>query len=267
MGSNSEIHGIVLSGGEGKRLRPLTYYFQKCMIPIGCRQKPLLEYVVRLLAYHGVKDITLLVGYKHEQITNYFNGGERFGVRLDYLNDDPNLKGSGGSLINAYQQGVIKAEETLLIYYGDILSNVNLTEMLTQHWDERVVATLATSRGYQVPVGVAEVKGKKVVGWVEKPTLDINAGMGILAIQSNVLKDLLCLIGRKKECDIMGDFVPYLIEIGEPVGCYSTNAFWYDVGSVERYEKLDNGLLEKTLGSLFLDDGSNGSESIEVKFH
>ena len=109
MGSNSEIHGIILSGGEGKRLRPLTYYFQKCMIPIGSRQKPLFEYVVRLLAYHDVRDITLLVGYKHEQITNYFNGGERFRVRLDYLNDDPNLKGSGGSLINAYQKGVIKA--------------------------------------------------------------------------------------------------------------------------------------------------------------
>jgi len=109
MGSNSEIHGIILSGGEGKRLRPLTYYFQKCMIPIGSRQKPLFEYVVRLLAYHDVRDITLLVGYKYEQITNYFNGGERFRVRLDYLNDDPNLKGSGGSLINAYQKGVIKA--------------------------------------------------------------------------------------------------------------------------------------------------------------
>jgi mannose-1-phosphate guanylyltransferase len=152
------------------------------MIPIGFRQKPLLEYVVRLLAYHGVRDITLLVGYKHEQITNYFNGGERFGVRINYLNDNPDLKGSGGSLINAYEQGVIKADETLLIHYGDILSNVNLTEMLVQHWDERVLATLAVAHGYQVPVGVAEVKGKRLVGWVEKPTLDINAGIGILAI-------------------------------------------------------------------------------------
>jgi len=266
MCNSPKVHGIILSGGEGKRLRPLTYYFQKCMIPIGTRQRPLLEYVVRLLAYHDVRDITLLVGYKHEQIMNYFNGGERFGVRLNYLNDNPDLKGSGGSLINAYQLGIIKEDETLLIYYGDILSNVDLTEMLTQHWDERVVATLATARGYQVAVGVAEVEGERVVGWVEKPTLDINAGIGILALQSNILKDLLCLGKRKKECDIMGDLVPYLLEIGEPVGCYSTDAFWYDVGSVERYEKLDNGIIEKALGDLFLDE-NQGSRPTSIEAH
>ena len=128
--------------------------------------------------------------------------------------------------------------------------------MLIHHWDERVPATLATARGYQVPVGVAEVKGKRVVGWVEKPTLEIDVGIGILALESNVLRDILFLSKRKKECDIMGDLLPYLIEIGEPVGCYSTDAFWYDVGSMERYEKLDNGLLEKVLGHLFLGRGT-----------
>jgi mannose-1-phosphate guanylyltransferase len=70
---------------------------------------------------------------------------------------------------------------------------------------------------------------------------------------SSVIKGLLHLSKRKKECDIMGDLVPYLIEMGEPVGCYSTDAFWYDVGSVERYEKLENGIVEKALGDLFLD--------------
>ena len=266
MGDNPRVHGIVLSGGEGKRLRPLTYYFQKCMIPIGCKQKPLLEYVVRLLAYHDVRDITLLVGYKHEQIVNYFNGAERFGVRISYLNDNPKLKGSGGSLVNAYEQGIIRAGETLLIYYGDILSNVDLSKMLMQHWEEGVVATLATAQGYQVPVGVAEIQGKRVIGWVEKPILNINAGIGILALQSTVLRELLPLVKTKEECDIMGDLVPYLLEIGEPVGCYSTDAFWYDVGSVERYEKLDNGLIEKSLGYLLLGDKS-GDRPIRVEPH
>lgn len=76
MSENMRTHGIVLAGGEGTRLRPLTFYFQKCMIPIGSSQKPLLEYVVRLLAYHEIRNITLLVGYKHEQIENYFDLGE-----------------------------------------------------------------------------------------------------------------------------------------------------------------------------------------------
>ena len=64
---------LILCGGPGKRLRPITYYFQKTMIPVGLRQRPLLEYVIRLLRYHGIKDMILLVNYKYEQIQNYFS--------------------------------------------------------------------------------------------------------------------------------------------------------------------------------------------------
>ena len=253
MASDRKVHGIILAGGEGKRLRPLTYYFQKCMIPIGCGQKPLLEYVIRLLEYHDIKDITLLVGYKHEQIMNYFDKGERFGVRLDYLKDDPDLKGNGASLLNAYRQGLIRPGETLLIYYGDILSNIDLDEMLQQHFQEKSAATLAITNGYRVSVGVAEVNEKRVIGWVEKPYLNINAGIGILVLESNVIERLLGIIGDK-ECDIMGDIISHLIKTGEQVGCYCTDAFWYDVGSIELYEKLDNGLVQKVLGNVLFNE-------------
>ncbi len=69
------IKGIVLAGGEGTRFRPLTYYFQKCMIPVGDEQKPILDYILRLFKYHGIKKTVLLVGYKHQQIENYFDHG------------------------------------------------------------------------------------------------------------------------------------------------------------------------------------------------
>ncbi|RLG73434.1 MAG: hypothetical protein DRO23_08940, partial [Thermoprotei archaeon] len=91
-----KVKGAVLCGGVGKRLRPLTYYFQKTMIPIGKRQKPLLEYIVKLLKYHNIKNLVLLVGYKHEQIVNYFENGERFGVKISYVVDSPEYKGTGG---------------------------------------------------------------------------------------------------------------------------------------------------------------------------
>src|SRR4030042_6879232 len=156
MKKSTSIKGIVLAGGEGKRLRPLTYYFQKCMIPIGNNQKPLLEYIIRLLRYHNITDISLLIGYKYEQITNYFNGGSRFGVNLDYLMDNAGLRGTGGSLLNAYRNGVIKSNENILIYYGDIISNIDLSEMINQHCKRGAVATLALTKGYQVGVGVAE---------------------------------------------------------------------------------------------------------------
>lgn len=251
MDCNARVHGVVLAGGEGKRLRPLTYYFQKCMIPIGSTQKPLLEYIVRLLTHHGVRHVTFLVGYKHEQIVNYFGDGDRFGAICDYVRDDAELEGSGWSLVNAYTQGAVGDDETLLIYYGDILSNMDLGEMLAQHREEKVAATLATSHGYQVPVGVAEVEGKRVKGWVEKPVLPIFAGMGVLALESRILRTLSSPLGDKRDFDIMADIVPGLLRAGEPVGCYSTSAFWYDVGSVERYEKIDNGLLDKAFRVMF----------------
>ena len=244
--------GVVLAGGEGKRLRPLSYYFQKCMIPIGNKQKPLLEYVIRLLGYHDVNDILLLAGYKHEQIVNYFNGGERFGVNITCVLDDPELKGTGGSLLNMYRRGLIGLHETLLVYYGDIISDINLSEMMERHRQRRAMATLALSRGYQVRVGVAEVNGGDVTGWTEKPTLELKVGTGILILDASALQELERLSERYTTLDIMSHLIPHLIEKGEVINAYVTNAFWYDVGSTERYEKLDNNIIEKRLEYLLI---------------
>ena len=92
--------GVVLAGGEGKRLRPLTYYFQKCMIPVGSCQKPLLEYILVHLRKHGIVDAKMLVGYKHEQIVNYFDDGSRFGVRIRYYIDEPSLRSAHDVLLH-----------------------------------------------------------------------------------------------------------------------------------------------------------------------
>lgn len=239
------VRGVVLAGGEGKRLRPLSYYFQKCMIPIGSKQKPLLECVISLLRHHGITDILLLAGYKHEQIVNYFNGGERFGVTMSYVPDDPALKGTGGSLLNAYRRGLIESHETLLVYYGDIVSDINVTEMVEQHQQRRAMATLALSQGYQVRVGVAEVNGGDVTGWTEKPTLELNVGIGILVLEASALQELERLSACYKNLDVMSHLIPRLLETGEVVHAYVTDAFWYDVGSTDRYEKLDNSVIDK----------------------
>ena len=79
---NMNIKGVVLAGGQGTRFRPLTYYIQKCMIPVGKKEKPVLDYIIRLFSHHNIPNIVLLVGYKHQQIQNYFNDGRRFGVKL-----------------------------------------------------------------------------------------------------------------------------------------------------------------------------------------
>ena len=240
-----KVKGVILCGGEGKRLRPLTYYFQKTMIPVGRKQKPLLEYIVKLLKYHGIEDLVLLVGYKHEQIVNYFENGERFGVKINYIVDNPKYKGTGGALLNAYLKGAFDNVKTLLIYYGDILSNINLTEMLNKHWEWNSAVTLAVAAKYQIPVGVVETKGNKVVGVKEKPWLNIKATIGILALETNTLKVLEKLSEKKRELDIMGDLIPELIKEKHPVYAYQYKGKWYDVGTTERYEKLDSNKIEE----------------------
>lgn len=243
------IKGVILAGGQGKRLRPLSYYFQKCMIPVGHIQKPLLEYIIRLFKYHSITDVSLLVGYKHEQIINYFNSGDRFGVKITYVLDNDEFTGSGGSILNFHHTAPIDANDTLIIYYGDIISNIDLHQMLNEHHKNQATATLALTQGYQVRVGIANVVGNDITAWQEKPTLDLYAGIGIMTLNGTAMNDLneLHKSSLTKEIDVMSHLVPYLLQKQRKVKAFITDAFWYDVGSTERYEKLENSDIETAL--------------------
>jgi mannose-1-phosphate guanylyltransferase len=247
----SKAKGLVLCGGPGTRLRPITYYVQKTMVPVGLKQKPLLEYVVRLFKFHGVTDLAFLVDYKAEQIVNYFNDGSRFNVKISYIHDDPTLKGTGGSVLNAYRKGGVNTENTLLVYYGDILTNMNLKELLQQHEDRRASATVALATGFMVRVGLADIENDgRIRGFVEKPRLEKPVSVGILALDGGVLVDMENLSDKKNELDLMKDVVPYLIKMGKPVYGYLSDIFWYDIGSTEAYEKLNPRIVEKLLSYL-----------------
>jgi mannose-1-phosphate guanylyltransferase len=240
------VKGLVFCGGQGTRLRPITYYFQKTMVPVGLKQKPLLEYVVRLLEFHGIEDLVFLVNYKAEQIVNYFEEGSRFNVRISYVNDDPLLKGTAGSVLNAYRQGAVNMKDTLLVYYGDILTNMNMNDLLHYHRDKRSCATVALASGFTVRVGLADLdKDGKIRGFVEKPTLEKPVSIGIAVLKGETLEDVELLKKEKRELDLMRDVIPYLIKVGKPVYGYVSEAFWYDVLSTEAYEKLSPKLVDK----------------------
>jgi len=247
-----KVKGLILCGGTGTRLRPITYYFQKTMIPIGSKQKPLLEYVVRLLSFHGIVDLAFLVNYKAEQIVNYFDDGSRFGVRVSYINDAPKLGGTAGSVLNAYRQGVAMIEDTLLVYYGDIVTTIDLDDLLNYHSSKRALATVALASGFTVRVGLADLdKNDKIRGFVEKPRLEKPVSIGIMALEGETIQDIEKLHKQKRKVDLMKDLIPHLVENGKPVYGYLTKAFWYDVGSTEAYEKLDHGSVDKSFAYLF----------------
>ncbi|HDJ25961.1 MAG TPA: nucleotidyltransferase family protein [Candidatus Bathyarchaeota archaeon] len=245
------VKGVVLCGGKGSRLRPLSYYIPKPMVPIGRGQRPLLEYVIRLMSYHDIKDILLLIGHKGEQVRNYFRDGGFLGVRLSYLRDDPSTPGTGGAILNALRKGMMDEEGTYLIYYGDILSDIDLSEMLRFHGSTGAAATLAVSTAYTLPVSVAELDGSRIIRFEEKPAFNVPVGIGILAVEGEAFKHLHDLAEEGAELDLMKHFLPRLIELGLDVRAYVTGAFWYDVGSLEKYEKLNPDEVEKRFSFLF----------------
>lgn len=232
-------------------MRPITYYLQKSLIPIGLRQKPLLEYVVRLLKFHGVADLAFLVDYKAEQVFNYFDDGSRFGVKISYVRDVPEYKGTAGSVLNAFKQNAARKDDTLLIYYGDIVTAINLKKLLDYHRQKKAVATVALSSGFTVRVGLADLdKEGRILGFVEKPQLEKPVSIGIMALEGETLNDIEGLFPKKRGVDLMKDVVPDLVKSGKPVYGYLSDAFWYDVGSIETYEKLDHDSIEKSLAYL-----------------
>ncbi len=246
------LKAAVLCGGVGSRLRPLTYYFQKTMLPVGERQKPILEYILRTLKHNGIDEALLLASYKAEQIQNYFKSGTSLDMDLSYLADDPNMKGNGGALLNAYRKGVLNEDDQILVYYGDILTTMDLKRMLARHISTDACATLAVAHGYRLPVGVAEVKGDRLLKMEEKPSMDIRVGIGILALKGEALMTLEGMSKGAAELDVMGELIPQLISEGKKVKVFETKDYWIDVGSIETYEKLDHAKLERSFRELFL---------------
>ncbi len=239
----------ILCGGEGTRLRPLTNYFQKTMIPIGRSRRPLLEYIVRLIVYNGIKDIVLLCGYRAEEIENYFGNGGRFGARIVYSRDEPNAKGSAQALVHAVDGGKVGGFDDLLVYYGDVLSALDVKALVSAHHASHAAVTLVLSKKYTLPVGVAEVKGDRVVAFREKPSLDFNVTMGCLILSSSclpLLRETTAAAGR----DIMTNFVPRAIEKGMEVAPFYLDGFWYDVGTTEAYERMDAKFVDDKLAFL-----------------
>lgn len=234
-----EIKALVLAGGVGSRFHPYTEIIPKPMIPIGNKEKPVLEIIIRWLKDQGIKDFVFLVDYKWRYIYNYFEDGSRFGVNIEYsLDEQDGYRNTGGAILKAYRRGLIDTRG--LIWYGDILAPLNIKSIIDYHEDKKADLTLVVTKRYRVPVGVVVLdSGNKVLKMVEKPELDISATIGVGVVEEYIFKqDVENILGR--DFDFMGDFVPWLITKGFKVYGYIYTGPWYDVGSLERYKKLSN---------------------------
>jgi len=229
------LRAVVLAGGRGRRFKPYTDLVPKPMVPVGRLEKPILEYIVAWLYRLGLRDFLFLVGYRWRQVFNYFGDGSRFGVRIEYSVDRPPYSGTGGALLQAARAGLL-GDSTVLVWYGDILAPLDVRGLLGAHRAAGASVTLAVAARYRVMVGVVEEDGGRVVRVREKPWLPLRVVVGVFALEPRAVLEAGEELGPS--FDLVGDMVPLLLERGEPVAAYTHEGPWYDVGSLERYQKL-----------------------------
>ncbi|HLG50119.1 MAG TPA: NDP-sugar synthase [Chloroflexota bacterium] len=229
---------VILVGGEGTRLRPLTVKAPKPMLPVVNR--PFLELVIAYLRRHGIQDVILSMGYRSEVIEAYFGDGQRFGVNLAYVVESSPLGTAGGvKNVEKYIDG------TFFVFNGDILTDLDLGAMLQFHRERGACATLAlTPVDDPSAYGLVETDPDgRVRRFVEKPRPDqittnlINAGTYILEpeILERIPPDTYYMFER-------GVF-PSLLDRGSPLFGYPSDCYWIDIGTPARYIAVHRDVL------------------------
>ncbi len=236
---NSATEAAVLCGGRGERLRPLTDYFQKTMIPVGPKKLPLLVYVISLLAHHGVNRIALLTGYRSEDIRRYFGDGAAYGVKFTYSEDAKDQRGGLNAVANALSNGAISKCDELLVCNGDILADLDISSLLAKHRSKKADATLVLSKGYTLPVGTARVgRGGLVASVHEKPSLNLSVTTGQMVLGPAAIA-LARRLASRENTNLMTHLLPALLDKDLKVAAYYTKEAWYDIGTLSSLEKID----------------------------
>ncbi len=230
---------VVMAGGEGSRLRPITANRPKPLVPVGNR--PIMAHILDLLSRHGVKDVVVTLHYLADEIQSYFDDGSDFGVNLEYSIEDTPL-GTAGSVKKA--EDLLK-EGTFFIISGDALTDCDLTKALEFHRSKKSLATIVL---YRVPnplefgVVITDDDGR-IVRFLEKPSWSevfsdtVNTGIYILE------PEIFELMEQGKNYDWSQSIFPELLREGKPIYGYVMEDYWCDVGTLQLYREAQEHLL------------------------
>jgi len=222
---------VIMAGGFGTRLRPLTCNTPKPMVPL--MNKPMMHHIVSLLKRHGMSDIIATLFYSPEAITSYFGDGSALGVRMQYVRADADY-GTAGSVRNATKG----QNERILIISGDVLTDFDLTAALQYHEAKKAKATIVLTHAknpLQFGVVITAEDGK-ITRFLEKPSWGevfsdtINTGIYILE------PDVLEMIPYRQDYDFSKDLFPLLLR--QDLGLYgcTTDGYWRDIGNLNEYQ-------------------------------
>ncbi len=229
---------VLLVGGEGTRLRPLTCNTVKAMVPI--LNRPFFEHLLEYLGSNQIDDIVVTLCYLPDRIESHFGNGGNWGVKLSYVMEETPL-GTAGAVKNAEAH----LDGPFFVFNGDIITNIDLRAMLSFHRERRAQATIAlTPVEDPSPYGVVETSADgRVKRFIEKPPLGqaptnlINAGIYILepAVLQGVSQGVPCMFEHH--------LFPSLLSEGAPVYAYPTTDYWIDIGTHEKYRQVQYDLL------------------------
>ena len=231
---------VIMAGGEGTRLRPLTSNQPKPMLPMA--NIPMMEHVVNLLRQHGFEDIVVTVAFMANAIRTYFGDGSEFGVRMVYATESTPL-GTAGSVRNARDE----LDERFLVISGDVLTDIDLGQVVAFHEKRGGLATLAL-KAVDNPLEFGIVITKEdgsIERFLEKPTWGqvfsdtINTGIYVLE------PEIFDFIPEGQAVDFSGESFPEALAAGKPLYGYVADGYWEDVGTLEAYLKSHQDILDQ----------------------
>jgi dTDP-glucose pyrophosphorylase len=221
------LRALVMAGGFGTRLKPLTDDRPKSMLPVGDR--PLLEVIVEQLEQAGIRQINLATHYRADMIESHFGDGRQFNVDIQYVNEGQPLGTAGAlGLLNGSD-----GDEPILVINGDIVTHVNFRSMLDFHRANAADMTVAV-RPFEikVPYGVMSVSGVMVTGVSEKPVIRTFVNAGIYLVNSDVRR----VIANGERCD-MTDIIGRLLAANRRVVSFPLREYWIDIGQADDYAR------------------------------
>src|SRR5215207_693777 len=234
------MQAVILVGGEGTRLRPLTSTVPKPVVPLVDR--PFIAYMLEWLARHGVDDVVMACGFLATSVRNVLGDGSAYGIRLRFV-EEPEPRGTGGAL--KYAEELL--DERFLMLNGDVLTDLDLTAQLAQHEATGARATLALTP-VEDPSAYGLVRldsDNQVTEFVEKPSADQidtnNITAGAYVLERSVLE----LLEPGRPASIERDVFPRLV--GDGLYGYVGEGYWMDIGTPERYLQGTFDILEGTV--------------------
>ncbi len=222
-------YALIMAGGLGTRLRPLTSELPKPMLKVG--DKPILEIIIGQLKSFGITNILISVNYKAHIIESYFRNGNDFGVNIEYIREKKRL-GTAGSLKLARHY----LDKPLILVNGDILTKLNFDQFLDFHVRNNADITIATRKhDIDIPYGVVDLNDTSVVDLKEKPTLEffVNAGMYCISPQ------MVDYIPDNEYYDIT-TLIDIAMKKNYSVKSFPIREYWIDIGQIQDYTRANN---------------------------